>query len=140
DHEILTPRAESRDDVLHELFLQASTQIDGLRHRSASGHGFYDGTPEHEITADSAALGIQELAEHPVVTRGILLDIEGLRADEGRPLDHRLGPALEAEELDAACERQGVDVRTGDAVLVHTGWARWFLDADDALRAQVREA
>ena len=35
-HEILSSHAESRDDVLHEFYLQATSQVDGLRHRRAS--------------------------------------------------------------------------------------------------------
>ena len=31
-------------------------------------------------------------------------------------------------------------LRPGDLLLVHTGWTRWFLDADVQLRAEVRDA
>jgi kynurenine formamidase len=58
----------------------------------------------------------------------------------GRPLDHRQGPALDVDVLDRALRAQNERVRPGDLVLVHTGWARWFLDANPALRGEVRDA
>ncbi|MGW4448886.1 hypothetical protein [Streptomyces sp. NPDC004599] len=45
---------QARDDVLENFHLRASTQIDGLRHRRASGHGFYNGVPDDEITPPAA--------------------------------------------------------------------------------------
>lgn len=138
EHEILSAHAESRDDVLHEFFLQASSQVDGLRHRRASGHGFYDGTADERIAAGVPDLGVQEWAERPIVGRGILLDIAGLFAEVGQPLDHREGPILETNHLDEACRRQGVDIRPGDIVMIHTGWAEWFIGASVEVRDDVR--
>ncbi|MGI6873701.1 cyclase family protein [Amycolatopsis sp. 3B14] len=139
-HELLSAHAEARDDVLREFYLQATSQVDGLRHRRASGYGFYNGVPDDDIRAGRPALGVQRWAEKPIVGRGLLIDVAGLLAAEGAPLDHRHGPALDVDILDRALRAQGERVRPGDLVLVHTGWARWFLDAGPALRAEVREA
>jgi kynurenine formamidase len=67
--------------------------------------------------------GIDQVA--PVVSRGVCLDIAGLRGVEC------LGPQdmVGREELEAACQRQGVAVAPGDAVLIRTGWIRYFDDA-----------
>ena len=134
-HEILSSHSESRDDVLREFFLQATTQVDGLRHRRASGYGFYNGIPDDLIDAGTPALGIQRWAEKPIVGRGVLIDIEGWAAGAGDPLDHFAGPALPASYLDDALAAQGTELQAGDLVLVHTGWANWFLSADNATRA-----
>jgi kynurenine formamidase len=138
-HELLSSHAESRDDVLHEFYLQATSQVDGLRHRRASGWGFYNGVADDDIRAGTPALGVQRWAEKPVVGRGIVVDVEGLLAAEGTPLDHRQAPALDVDVLDRALRTQNEQVRPGDLVLVHTGWTRWFLDADVELRAEVRD-
>ncbi|MFD9700108.1 cyclase family protein [Lentzea sp. NPDC059081] len=132
-HELLSSHENSRDDVLREFYLQATSQVDGLRHRRATGHGFYNRVPDSEIRAGSPALGVQRWAEKPIAGRGVVIDVA-----EG--LDHRLGPVLDVDLLDRALEAQGEDVRPGDLVLVHTGWARWFLDADPSVRAEVRDA
>ena len=139
-HEVLASHPESRDDVLHEFFPQASSQVDGLRHRRASGYGFYGGVPDEEVVAGSPVLGVQRWAERPLVGRGVLVDVEGLLRSEGAPLDHRAGPAIDVDALDRALARQGEEVRAGDLVLVHTGWSRWFLEASADLRAEVRDA
>ncbi|MGZ8178010.1 cyclase family protein [Williamsia sp. SKLECPSW1] len=139
-HTITAAHAESRDDLLDGFYLQASSHIDGLRHRRASGHGFYGGTPDEAIVPGRTELGVQAWADAPITGRGILLDVEGLLREEGTPIDHRQGPALPVDVLDRAAERQGCSVRPGDLVLVHTGWARWFLDADDHGRAELRDA
>ena len=137
-HEITAAHAEARDDVLHEFFPQASSQLDGLRHRRASGYGFYDGVPDEAIRPGTPELGVQLWAEKPIAGRALLLDVAGLLAAQGRPVDHREGPALDAELLDQTCAHQQVDVRPGDIVLVHTGWARWFREAPSGIRDEVR--
>lgn len=139
-HELLASHSESRDDVLREFYLQATSQVDGLRHRRASGHGFYNGVADEAIEAGREALGVQRWAEKPIAGRGTVIDVEGLLAEEGRPLDHEQGPALDTDVLDRALRRQGARLRPGDLVLVHTGWARWFLDSDPEMRSRVRDA
>ena len=139
-HEILSSHAEARDDVLHDFYLQATSQVDGLRHRRASGYGFYNDIPDTDIDVGSPALGIQRWAEHPIVGRGVLIDIEGWAAGTGSPLDHLAGTALPASCLDDALRAQGTELQPGDLVLVHTGWANWYLGADSATRSEVRDA
>ncbi|MFF4521458.1 cyclase family protein [Streptomyces bluensis] len=137
-HRITAKHEQARDDVLDNFHLQASTQIDGLRHRRASGHGFYNGVPDDEITPGSPRLGVQLWAETPLVGRGILIDIDGLLRDRGTPLDHADGPALTTELLDEALAAQNCHVEPGDLVLVHTGWAAWYLTTTQDVRAEVR--
>ncbi|WP_240654096.1 cyclase family protein [Streptomyces sp. AcE210] len=139
-HRITAMHDQARDDVLDNFHLQASTQIDGLRHRRASGHGFYNGVPDDEITPRSPRLGVQLWAETPLAGRGLLIDIDGLFHERGTPLDHVTGPALTAALLDEALDAQGCRVEEGDLVLVHTGWARWYLTTDPATRARTRAA
>ncbi|MDX1874134.1 cyclase family protein [Mycolicibacterium sp. 120266] len=138
-HTITCAHEQSRDDSLDGLFLQASSHVDGLRHRRASGHGFYDGVADAAIVTGTPQLGVQAWADDPIVGRGLLLDVEALLSSEGTPLDHRDGPAVDAGVLDRAAARQGVVVEPGDLVLAHTGWAKWFLDATDDERRAVRD-
>ncbi|WZH50469.1 MAG: cyclase family protein [Nocardioides alkalitolerans] len=139
-HTITAKHPEARDDQLDGFFLQSSTQIDGLRHRRSQGEGFWDGHPDDAIVTGSPTLGVQRWAERPIVGRAVLVDVEGARAVAGRPLDHARGEVLEVEDLDAALAHQGAEVRPGDVVLVHTGWAAWYLGLDVPGRTSVREA
>jgi kynurenine formamidase len=58
---------------------------------------------------------------------------------DGAPLDHSAGPAIDAQDLDRAAARQRCRVTDGDLILVHTGWAQWYLTADAYEQAAVRE-
>ncbi|MGW2329289.1 cyclase family protein [Streptomyces sp. NPDC001700] len=137
-HRITAAHDQARDDVLDNFHLQASTQIDGLRHRRASGHGFYNAVPDDEIAPRSPRLGVQLWAETPLVGRALLIDVDGLLRARGTPPGHATGPALGPGLLDAALEAQGCQVEPGDLVLVHTGWAHWYLTAEPGVRATVR--
>ncbi|MFF9207687.1 MULTISPECIES: cyclase family protein [unclassified Streptomyces] len=137
-HRITAKHDQARDDVLDNFHLQAGTQIDGLRHRRASGHGFYNGVPDHEITPRSPRLGVQLWAEVPLAGRGLLIDIEGLLQARGTPLAHFDGPALTTGLLDDALEAQGCSVEPGDLLLVHTGWAHWYLTTTAENRRETR--
>lgn len=138
-HTITCAHEQSRDDHLDGFFLQASSHLDGLRHRRVSGYGFYDGVEDDAIVTGAPRLGVQAWAHSPIVGRGLLLDVAGLLAEEGAELDHAAGPAIDADVLARAARRQHVAVERGDLILVHTGWARWFLDADAETRRVVRE-
>ncbi|MGW6159349.1 cyclase family protein [Streptomyces sp. NPDC055144] len=139
-HRITAKHAQARDDVLDGFHLQASTQVDGLRHRRASGHGFYNGVPDGAITPRSPRLGVQLWAENPLVGRGLLIDVEGFLRARGTPLDHATGPALTPALLDEALAAQNCTIEEGDLVLVHTGWAHWYLTTDPDTRTEARAA
>ena len=95
----------------------SNTHIDGLAHYSFDGKN-YNGFAASETTALAGAkkLSMKD-AEHGMVTRGVLLDIAALHDVDWLPASHPIMP----EDLDAAAERQGVEVRPGDALLFHTG-------------------
>jgi len=67
--------------------------------------------------------GIDQVA--PVVSRGVCLDIAGLHGVDCLANDHGIG----AKDLEAACQRQEVHIKAGDAVLIRTGWIRHYHDA-----------
>jgi kynurenine formamidase len=53
-----------------------------------------------------------------------LLDVAGLEGVPSLPKDFAIKP----QHLAAACQRQKVDIRAGDVVLLRTGWARHWPD------------
>lgn len=120
-----------RDDYVTDFYMQASSQIDGLRHHRHSVHGSYGGVPDEEITVGSRALGIQHLAQRGIVGRGVLLDIDHFFKTQGRPMDLRQSHAITVDDLDECARAQGVQFRRGDILLLHTDWSRHFLDDID---------
>ena len=95
--------------------LQAGTHWDGLGHVSYSGR-MYNGYDASTITDDGASrCGIEHLRS--VCSRGVLLDVA--RAKGVDVLDCPY--AITADDLDEAAAMGGVEVRSGDIVLVRTG-------------------
>lgn len=103
-----------------ELDLHTGTHIDALTHTWVGSRG-YNGFTTSEAVSNWGLrrCGIEKLP--PIVTRGILLDVERLR---GRCLDP--GEVVTAADLAEAASTQGVDVRPGDIVFIRTGWARYY--------------
>ncbi|MHB8295750.1 MAG: cyclase family protein [Acidimicrobiales bacterium] len=129
---IVSRHPDHRDDYVERLWLQASSHVDGLRHRRHGTYGFYGGVPDEAISAGTPALGVNRWAEQPIVGRGVLLDVSASRRGRGRPIDHANGEALPLEDLVEALSDQAVRdracvLRPGDLLLLHTGWASWYL-------------
>jgi kynurenine formamidase len=102
------------DDVV-TMGLQAGTHWDSLAHASFKGQ-IYNGFPTSTITASGASrCGIGNVST--LVSRGVLLDIARLKGVDMLPIPY----AITGDDLDAACETQGVEVLPGDVVLVRTG-------------------
>jgi kynurenine formamidase len=96
----------------------ATSHIDALCHVFHEGK-LFNGYGTETVTAHGATrLGIHHLRQG-VVTRGVLLDIPAVRGvDALEP-----GEPIFPEDLEAAEEKAGLRVRSGDALLVRTG--RW---------------
>lgn len=97
------------------------THIDALCHFSCGGK-LYGGVPVSNQQSYGGGLrkySVDTIA--PIYRRGVLLDLAG----EGPlPVDFEITPA----HLEDAERRQGVQVLSGDVVLLRTGWAIWFGD------------
>jgi kynurenine formamidase len=112
-----------RDDYLDNFYLQATSQLDSLRHIGHPYHGFYQGVRTEDVTGENEMLGIHHLARHGIVGRGVLLDVERFMAGRGTPLSPYRNDRITVEILEATAKQQGVRVLPGDIVLVRTGWA-----------------
>lgn len=94
-----------------------NAHLDGLGHYSWDGKS-YNGflVAESNEVIGSKYLDVSD-ASDGMITRGVLLDIAGLFG-----VEHvERGYAIKPEDLLAAERRQGVTVRAGDALLIHTG-------------------
>lgn len=123
-HEVFGLNEFHRDDRLDNLFMQASTQIDGLRHFAHPDFGFYNGFDGNDLVAGNDTLGIQNAAARGIAGRGLLLDVERYRIEAGRPLDPNSNDTISVEDLEATIALQQSPVMPGDIVMFHTGWLR----------------
>lgn len=138
---ITSSHEDQRDDYVDHLWLQASSHVDGLRHRRHHRAGFYNGVADEEIRAGAPALGVQRWAEHPIAGRGVLVDVARYRAAGGEPIDHAAGERLPLDVLERTLAWQETAIRDGDLILIHTGWADWYLsELDTAGRAAIGRA
>jgi kynurenine formamidase len=100
----------------------SGTHIDSLNHTSIDGL-LYNGIPASEVTGTfgTTQLGIDTTP--PIFTRGVLLDVAGARRKA--VLDP--GYAITAADIESCVKRQGTKLRRGDAVLVRTGWSKYWM-------------
>ncbi|OZM77103.1 cyclase family protein [Pseudonocardia sp. MH-G8] len=95
---------------------QAGSQWDGLAHIFWKGK-MYNGFDAGHVTASGAGRCGIEVTQTSFVMRGVLLDVARHKGVDC--LDP--GYTITADDLDATAARQGVEVRTGDALIVRTG-------------------
>ncbi|MEV0248640.1 cyclase family protein [Nocardia sp. NPDC050712] len=100
------------------------THIDALSHVSQDGllHGGVDAA-RAQTGGRFSAHGAENLPGF--LCRGLLLDIAALHDTDTLPG----GYEITVEDLERAARRAGVHPRTGDVVLLRTGWARLFDNA-----------
>lgn len=113
---------ESAVDLLH-IPTHGTTHIDAL------GHIWYDDEVYNgfDVERNMGGLeycGVDKLASHGIVGRGILLDIAA-----HRDKDHlESGERITLDELRDCAEEQGVAIEKHDIVLIRTGWIEHFYD------------
>lgn len=119
-HDWDTPDGVVVSDDFIAMPLQSGTQLDGLTHVGYDG-AFYNGVPADAVTTARGATRNAVDATLPgFAGRAVLLDVAAL--DGGEWL--AAGRSVTAADLERAEEAAGVRLRTGDALLVRTGWLR----------------
>jgi hypothetical protein len=111
---------------------QIGTQLDNLNHVGV-GNMFYNGNRGSEIAEPwgTNRLGGENMG--PIVTRGVLLDIVGLKVSQGATGDFftagngspvlRDNYRVTLEDIEAAMQRQGIrEIGPGDVVQMRFGW------------------
>lgn len=94
------------------------THLDGLGHfaKNLCLHGGQPAAAGQSKTGGLSTLGIQRVA--PFIARGVLLDIPATQGKAILEPTQVVGPG----DLENAAKKAGVAVRTGDVVLIRTGW------------------
>lgn len=107
--------------------VHSGTHIDALAHVTVGeDNHWFGGHAASEKLGDWGPLVCDAGAIPPIVTRGVLLDVAGhLGVDV---MDK--GTGISAELLQQVTDAQGVEVRDKDTVLVRTGYAGLYPDAD----------
>ncbi|APR77420.1 Hypothetical protein A7982_02767 [Minicystis rosea] len=113
---------EYADDYV-TMFLQGSTQFDGL------GHTWYDGKLYNGFDASTTMSGLEKasvlpLAEHTATGHAVLLDVPRHRGKA------RLAKAeqITLQDLLACAKAQGITIQKRDILLIRTGWLSVFYE------------
>lgn len=103
----------------------AGTHVDALCHIYADGT-IYNGFSREEATTlgGAARCGIEKAG--PLITRGVLLDVAAALGVRALEPEYTIIPI----DIEAALDRQGLELRRGDAVLIRTGWLEDFLASE----------
>jgi kynurenine formamidase len=112
-----------------------ATQIDGLGHITAGPENrWYNGFKEADYGGNFGIRKCDSTTIPPIITRGVLLDVAGSRGVDALPAHYR----ITVDDLKAAAEKQKVELKPGDTILIRTGTLRYWGEdgADhDKLRA-----
>lgn len=113
----LGPSKTSYNDDIYAGWVGVGSQIDGLGHVGID-NVYYNCFKNSEfVQVDGLRkLGVEKIP--PFVTRGVVLDMTAYFGKDVVPE----GTAFNRKEIDEQAKRQGIEIRTGDVVLFHTGW------------------
>lgn len=114
------------DELVSAEIGQVGTQFDGLGHigvRVGNDDVFYNG---FKLSEFGTAYGLEKLGIEkvgPFFTRGILLDVAGLKGERSLPA----GYVITLDDLQKALEAAKAEIRPGDVVLINTGHGFWWI-------------
>ncbi len=128
------------DDYVDGFYLQGSSQWDALRHFGDGEHGFYNGATLEEASGPNGRLGIERIARRGIAGRGVLLDVARFLRTAGDGYDPFDFVPIGPELLHRTAEAQEVELRTGDILLLRTGWVEAYCALDEDARTALAES
>lgn len=122
----LGPTKSTYNDDIWMGWVGTGSQIDGLGHLGIDNfyYNCFKGA-DFASAAGLTKLGIEKIP--PLVTRGIVLDMTAVTGQNPVPE----GTVFNKKEIDAALEKQDIEIRKGDVVLFYTGWMSLLGKDDD---------
>ena len=117
-------QAVYHDEIISGELGQIGTQFDGLGHLGI-GDLFYNGNRRSEFAKAEGLvkLGVENVGA--IVTRGVLVDVAKYKGVQQLAGNYEITPA----DLKGALQKEGASIKSGDMVLIHTGWGSlWMKD------------
>ena len=113
-------RGSNEEIVIGEIG-QVGTQFDGFAHQSHyESHYNCVKTGDIQSRGGFSKFGMEKVGT--LMTRGVLIDVAGLKGVEMLPDNYE----ITVQDLQQALARQNLQLRPGDAVLIHTGWGKIY--------------
>lgn len=98
------------------------THLDGINHISINGK-LYNGHDADSMTSTFGTdkLGIEKSPQ--IFTRGVFLDVARLKGKEVLDSDY----VITVADLEQCLGQKGLDIQPGDAVIIRTGWTKYWM-------------
>jgi len=119
------------DDKLDDFYLQSASQWDSLGHVGCAFDRYWNGRTTREVRGGRNT--IDHVAARGIATRGVLVDVADLVTERGGP---GASVPITADDLEAARRRAGAEVRSGDILVIHTGYVEWYATQAREVREQ----
>jgi len=110
------------------MYTHTGTHIDSLNHFGVDGQIYNGYKPEENLGSRTWTKGGAETIP-PIITRGVLLDIAGLKNVDCLPDSYAITPA----DIEEAVNKAGLVLQAGDVPLVRTGRMRYWPDGTKTL-------
>lgn len=110
------------------MYTHMGTHIDALNHFGLNGKIWNGFTPEEHL-GDKGWKKTGAESIPPIIARGVMIDIPSYKNVESLPANYR----IDSEDLKGALEKQHVKLQKGDVVLIRTGQARHYHNAEEYL-------
>lgn len=108
------------------MYTHMGTHIDALNHFGLNGKIWNGFTPEEHL-GDKGWKKTGAETIPPIIARGVMIDVKSLKG--ALPKNYR----ITANDLQEALKKQRVVLKPGDVVLIRTGQAEFYEDADHYL-------
>lgn len=100
-----------------------ATQIDGLGHATeGEDNHWYNGYTEKDWGGNWGHRKADASKIPPIVARGVLIDIAGLKGVDALPSNY----AITVADVEAALKKQNTQLKPGDVALIRTGCLRYW--------------
>jgi kynurenine formamidase len=110
------------------MYTHTGTHIDSLNHFGVDGQIYNGYKPEENLGSRTWTKGGAETIP-PIITRGVLLDIAGLKNVDCLHDSYAITPA----DIEEALDKAGLVLQAGDVPLVRTGRMRHWPDSTKTL-------
>lgn len=110
------------------MYTHMGTHIDALNHFGLNGKIWNGYTPEEHL-GDKGWLKTGAETIPPIIARGILIDIPAYKGVKNLPDNYR----VDASDLKGALKKQNTTLQKGDVVLIRTGQAMHYQNANEYL-------
>ena len=123
-HTVFQTASGGCDDVIDNVYPQASSQWDSLGHACFERNVFYNGATFADVRAGRNT--IDHWARRGIAGRAVLLDVEHAYNASGRSYTHGTAHPITVDDLERARKLAKITYQPGDVVLMHTGFLAWY--------------